>query len=247
MLFIQRNSIVLSLCLFYLITSLFSIEANAIAGDEPFSIYFSGQPYSKIWAELFTGNNPPLYEFVLKTISTIFGQTVLVFRLPSLLFATATLYLFFQFLKSHFSIQSAVFFGLMYCFSDYFITFSLEARGYSMLNFLVCTAVILYFKGFLEKSNTAKIGLILVNCLLLLTHYLSALFITVQVLAILLSPEIKNKIKNILIYYGVTLLIMSPLILNVVLKMFTQKEISAWAWTTRRNHRYVQYHLAFLK
>ncbi|MGB0933811.1 MAG: glycosyltransferase family 39 protein [Lishizhenia sp.] len=226
--FFKHNFGILIFCLFYFVSGLTFISFNAIAGDEPFSIYFSGQPYSKIWTELFTGNNPPLYEIFLKTISTLFGKSVVVFRLPSLLFATATLYLFYQFLKKRFSYQAAIFFGFMYCFSDYFITFSLEARGYSMLNFLICISVVLFFKGYTEHKKSAKIALVIINCLLLLTHYLSALFICVQVLAILLSPEIKSKIKTIFTYYGLNALIMSPLLLNIILRIKDQNNKTTW-------------------
>lgn len=228
MYFLKRNLVILGMSAFYLVSGLIFIEYNSIAGDEPFSIYFSGQAYSKIWTELFSGNNPPLYEIFLKTIHLIFGESVLVFRLPSLLFSVATLFLFFQFLKKNFSTQAAIIFGSFYCFSDYFITFSLEARGYPMLNFLICLAVITYFKAFLEKNKKAKIFLILINCLLLLTHYLSALFIVVQVISLLFSSTTKNKVKTIFTYYGLTALIMSPLILNVLLKIKNQKQISAW-------------------
>lgn len=226
--FFKKNAIILSLCVIYIITGLLFIETNTIAGDEPFSLYFSGQSYQKIWVELFNGNNPPLYELFLKSFSSIFGKSVISFRLPSLLFATTTLFLFYQFLRKYFSLQAAICFGLMYLFSDYFITFSLEARGYSLLNFLICTSTLFFFRGFVEQKKSSKYWLVLVNCLLLLTHYLSAIFIVFQVTVLLTSPEIKSKIKNIVIYYGITGLIMSPLIAKVFLKVSAQKEMSPW-------------------
>ena len=158
-------------------------------------------PWKEMWAYLAADKvHPPLYYLLLREWVAIFGTTVAAIRGYSLLFGMAilpTVYAITQLL--HVDEKDKKLFGLVmmsiFAVSPFFVAYSVEARSYSFLAFLILMSVYFFLK---MTRNLYKISIdtILFGVLLVaiaLTHYLSILVILGYIVAYALLIMIDKK------------------------------------------------------
>ena len=95
------------------------ISYQSIAGDEPFSIYFSQFNITTIISHLSSGNNPPLFEIILHLWIKLFGISETSVRLLPCLFSSITVYFIYKIGQKFFSFKSAIIASLFFTLSNY--------------------------------------------------------------------------------------------------------------------------------
>jgi mannosyltransferase len=196
-----------------LILKILFISSNSIGGDEPFSIYHAQMDLPSMIYHLKLGNNPPLFEIILHFWIKIFGISELSVRLPSLIFSVFTVYFIYRTGKDFFNYRIALFAGLLFTFSNYYLSLAHEARVYSLFAFLAALSMFAFLS--LLKSKGGKsihtASLIISNLLLIYSHYFGFFVIFVQiVLSISLYRQDRKLFQRLLLYQLIVFIFYIP-------------------------------------
>lgn len=193
-----------------LIIKLLYIDFNDISKDEPFTIYHSQLPALEIIKELLKGNNPPLYELFLHYWLKIFDPSSVSIRFPSVMFSSITSGIIFLLGHKLFNLRMGIYAASLYSISSFQFIFAHEARVYSLVLLLSTLSIYLTFKYM--KSKKFPVWLILVNVMMICSHYLTVFIILAQILII-----IRNKKRIKIFSYSYVLLFLMTLPLYIVL------------------------------
>ncbi|MBQ4647033.1 MAG: glycosyltransferase family 39 protein [Candidatus Gastranaerophilales bacterium] len=166
-------------------------------GDECYSILITkpNLPFCELFSD---PGNPPFYYLILKIIQ-YFSDSILIFRLSSVLFSILGAIFLFQFLYKNYSKKLANLALALYAINLPLIYFSQEIRNYS-LQVLLGILILIYTFKLIEKSNAKNwilygiLAIIAIN-----THYYQVLFLIAN-FVYLSFIFIKNKRKNDLIF-----------------------------------------------
>lgn len=198
------------------------IGSNALANDEPFSVYHAQMSAGSIIQQLTQGNNPPLYELILHFWSSIAGISETAVRLPSLFFSGVTMGFVFAFADRFFNRRVALFSSFIFILSNYHLQFAQEARGYALMGMLTMVSMY-YFLRLIQLLPTIKTEnkgktwriiayYVLASTSLIYTHYFGFFVLLVQFLFIAGQPTfVRRHWKTILVIVFSILLLYLPL------------------------------------
>lgn len=210
--FFKTVAVPLSLLILNIYLKVSYISVQAIAGDEPFSIYVAQFNASTIIEYVSKGNNPPLFELLLHVWIKLFGITETAVRMLPCLLSSLTLLLIYGIGKSFFSTKVAVVASLLFTFSSFELYFAHETRAYSLFMFLGAASMLAYLQ--LRQSPKSKkygVLLVLANSLLIYTHFLGFFVPFVQLFATLILKEPRQKLlKRYILYSGIVFLLYAP-------------------------------------
>lgn len=197
---------------------------NSLAWDEPFSVYHAQLPADQLVDVLISGNNPPLYELFLHQWTSFFGLSEVSVRFPSLLFSSLTAVFLFLIGKRHFNLTIAISATLLFTFSNYHVFFAHEARVYALFGMLATASMLIFMNCCANQKMSIKnlFWLLLVNVLMLYSHYFGFFIVLFQAIFVLSVPAVRQKIgKNFLVYGLLLVLLYLPLI-SVVFGRFLE-------------------------
>lgn len=142
--------------------------------------------------------HPPLYHLVLKTWYLLAEKVPLpvweiTFRLPSILFGVATVYIAYLIGKKLFDKRTALTVALLLATAPLHIYYSQEARMYSMAGFFASLSVY-YFISIIKKDKlTYWLGFIIATTLMLYTDYLPYLLLPTYVIYLIWARKTITK------------------------------------------------------
>lgn len=139
--------------------------------DESFSLHFASMPLGDMFGLIVHDVHPPLYLFLLNIWLKVFGTTLEMARLFSVLTGTLLVPVIFLLGKSVFGKRTALVAAALTALSPILLFHSGEARMYPLL--LLLTALSTWaFLGLLEKGTESKDlwAWTIITSLLLLTH-----------------------------------------------------------------------------
>jgi uncharacterized membrane protein len=179
------------------------INQCPIALDEPFSIFYAQQDIIDFLPEINQGNNSPLHFVLLHFWIKIFGISPFSVRSLSLLFSIISIPILYRLSKFGNLSKIGILVCLIYIFSRFNHFHALEARMYGL--FILFFLLIIYNINqiiFYQKSR--YVTLVILNVLLLYTHYLSVFVVLTEFIIIIIYsksflPHWKKIISSIVI------------------------------------------------
>jgi len=166
-----------------------------IAGDEPFTIFYSQSDYETFTNMLHTENNPPLFFILLHYWIGIFGLSTVSIRFLPFVFSVLTVLFIYKIGRKFFNIRVAIIAALLFTFSNFHISYAHEARVYSLFVLLTSISMYLFFDLIRGKSKKKTlVFLILSNVLLIYSHFFGFFILFIQCLSVVFIKEIRNKL-----------------------------------------------------
>lgn len=162
------------------------LDSQAIALDEPFTIFYAQQGFSEIIAGLAPYNNPPLFELILHPWIALGGTDAAWVRIVPMCFGAllpgAVYLLARQFTERVVALTS----GLLIALSTFHIYFSHEARAYSLFALLTALATLFLFRA-ISVSGWRRWACYGISCVMLIySHYFGFVVIATHVLVVVL-------------------------------------------------------------
>lgn len=159
-----------------------NLTSPSIWYDEAFSIYHAQFSYEHIIEMSLNDQNPPIYNIILYYWMNKFGNSIYNVRLLSVLFSLLSIPFLFYLAKKYINISAAIIASVLYLIWNELIYYSMEARCYSFVGFLVLTSIFLFLHLMLSKKFVIPtiIALSIVNVMLILSHYLSVFLLVSQ-------------------------------------------------------------------
>lgn len=202
------------------------LGVNELAHDEPFTVYWSQRPMAELWAMFANENNPPLFFLLIKAWSAFTPFEVAWLRVPSAVFSALTVWPLFLLTRKLVDVRAALVASLLFSFSNYHFGFAHEVRGYSLFALLTTTSMWLLVGDVTRRM----LWLALVNVLLVYTHFFGWPALGIQVLTVLLIPELRGRRKEVFRSLAVVLIAYVPYAL-----VFAQRlgqSVSDGTWLT---------------
>ena len=216
---LQENKWLVLILLVAVILRVYKIDFQSLWMDEIYTLNVasSNHSFSTIISEVNLRESfPYLYFFIMNTMFTLFGDTSIVARIPSVIFGVATVWMMYKLGKEAYSKNVGLIAALLITFNEYAIFHSQDARAYSM--YLLCLLFCYYkfIKYIKEDTKRNMIWYAVSAGILLNSNFFSVLnvlaqgFILVFILFSLDKTERANYFKRILIIAGIVFLFFIP-------------------------------------
>lgn len=163
---------------------------NALAHDEPFTVYWALQPWQAFSAMLETENNPPLYFMLMRTWAPLVPLDPAWLRIPSALFSVFAVWPLYLLGKRISGTTGALAASIIFTLSGYHYGFAHEVRAYSLFTLLTVLSVWQLVR-LADAQQRAWFWLLFVNILLVYTHFFGWLVVGLQALFLLLIKEFR--------------------------------------------------------
>lgn len=161
-------------CIVYAVLCMLNLNSS-IWFDESYSAYLIRGDFGDIWSMTAMDVHPPLFYFLLKTWSLIFGYTAPALRFMSIFFGALGLILLFHLLKRWFNVKAASVATVLTALSPMLIRYGQEMRMYTLVFFLVIAATYALDLALETKKNRYYILYAVLISLGMWTHYFTAL------------------------------------------------------------------------
>jgi hypothetical protein len=159
-----------------------------------------------------TGIHPPFYFILIYFWTRIFGCSETSLRSFSLIFGVLSIPLLYKLVNKICDRATAIISSLLFSLSPFLIYFSQEARMYPLFTFLALLSLNYVYDLVSRKfSKKNLIKILIINSLLLYTHFFSSLLILAENIFIFITQKKNFKnIKSWLITQFIILIIFSP-------------------------------------
>ncbi|RLD61348.1 MAG: hypothetical protein DRJ05_02800 [Bacteroidetes bacterium] len=220
------------LLLINFILKIIYIGYGDIAGDEPFTIFYSQVDYETFSKMLQTENNPPLFFVLIHFWIKIFGISAISTRFLPLIFSTITVLFIYKTGMKFFNIRIAIISSLLFTFSNYHMYFAHETRVYSLFALLTTISMYAFLSLILDKSKRGYFYLLIIsNILLIYSHFFGFFVLFIQFLSIISIKGLRdNLIKKYAFATFVTFILYVPYI-KLLLDRFSSSSGGTWVST----------------
>ncbi|HYC79518.1 MAG TPA: glycosyltransferase family 39 protein [Candidatus Binatia bacterium] len=183
------------------ILRLYNNTAVALWHDEAFSALYIKYSWGEMIHRIILDVHPPLYYFVLRFWSYVFGSTLFSLRALSILFGVLTVWAGYAFVKKAFKNENlALLAGLFLAINPFQIQYALEARMYTLGTFLALFGSWLLLRALENKTKKSWLLYGAVAAAMLYTHYYLMFTVLAQGLyalyVIFKNGEWKNPFRN---------------------------------------------------
>ena len=178
--------------------------------DESYGAYLARFSFSDIWSLTSADVHPPLYYFLLKIWSSIFGYTDFAMRFMSVFFGAIAIIFAWVWLKRKYGVKPALLAILLMSLSPMFIRYGQEMRMYTLAAAIVFAATFVLQLAIDTKKRRFWLIYGALMSLGMWTHYFTALIWIAQLsyLAYLYKKQIFQ--SNIILSYALAVLLYLP-------------------------------------
>jgi hypothetical protein len=163
---------------------------NPLAHDEPFTLYWAVRPFAEFLAMLGSENNPPLHFLIVRGWLAVTPMDPAWLRVPSALFSAAAVVPLYLLAHRSGGTRAAVVAGLLFTFNGHHYGFAHELRAYSLFT-LLTIAALWQLVRLADGKPRAMFWLLLMNVLLVYTHFFGWLVVGVEALCVLFVDDIR--------------------------------------------------------
>lgn len=207
------------------------LSSTSIAGDEPFSIYHAQMDVFSIVRLLSSGNNPPLYEIILHYWISIFGISEWAVRLPSLIFSSITAFYIYKIGVKYLTLEIALTACVLFIFSNYQILYAHQARGYTLFGMLTTMSLYYYIQFINQKTEPFKYSwwFIIINVLLIYTHYFGIIVLGIEVTFILFNAHLRQLLwRKMLFIFSIIAICYLPMLYTMFIRFTDSVTNGTW-------------------
>ncbi|MDA3866017.1 MAG: glycosyltransferase family 39 protein [Salinivirgaceae bacterium] len=202
---------------------LFIIHGKSLYGDEPFTLYFSQQPFLNIIDRLVNDSNPFLHPFLLHTWIKIFGVTAFSGKLLSAILSSLTAALLFKLFYKRFGLLMPLIASVLFTLSEINLFYAQEIRAFALVGVLTTVSIYLFFEIIYSPKKKHIILLGVVNLSLVMSHYAAFLLPVVESIGILFFIRSHKKSVLYFIYsQSIALLLFAPWFIYSVMNNIPQ-------------------------
>lgn len=182
----------------------FSMMSDRVLwGDEAFSANTAAKSMSGILQVLYYwDNHPPLYYYWLKLFGTLFGYTVPVFHLASLVPFVIGIVLALTFVRKHFGMLPAAFFVMISGLGQACLEYNLEVRMYALAFLCVMGCFYCSYRIIADGSRKTWVGMVLWALGAAYSHYYALVAVGIMMfftgVAVWIKYRGKTWIKGVL-------------------------------------------------
>lgn len=178
--------------------------------DESYGAYLTRSSFGDIWNLTAVDVHPPLYYFVLKLWSMLFGYTDFGMRFMSIFFGAIAIVFAWQWLKRKFGLKPAMLATLLMTVSPMFIRYGQEMRMYTMAAAIIFAATYVMQLAIDTKQRKYWIIYGVLLALGMWTHYFVGLIWLAHLAYLIYVYRKKIFQKNIIISYATGVLLYLP-------------------------------------
>lgn len=195
------------------------IGNKSVRFDEAHSIFFSKMPWRDFWTVLFSKEaNQGLY-YVLLKFWLVLGDGEFSIRALSAFFAIASIPFLYALANRLFGSRAGLAAALLLSVNAYFIEHAQEARGYSLVLFLVILSSYLFVRMIQDPDNKITFyGYIIVSALAVYAHFFAALVITAQAFSVPFLPPKHIRTRRLLFAGMMIAAFITPIIYFILTK-----------------------------
>ncbi len=179
---IRNNYLLFLIFLLGLVLRIYDLGSESMWVDEEVSVAVAKLDLVALIKYNFLNdqNHPPLYFAILHYGVLIFGDSEFASRLPSAIFGSFSIIAIYMVGRLAFNKNVGLLAALILATSTFHISYSQEARSYSLLVFLTLLSYYFYLKIVSSKKRSYFLGYILSSVLILYTHYFGFLIVAAQ-------------------------------------------------------------------
>ncbi|MCC6839588.1 MAG: glycosyltransferase family 39 protein [Flavobacteriales bacterium] len=171
---------------------------NELAGDEPFTVYWSLRPWSELFSMLRTENNPPLYFLLMHGWMKLVPLDPAWLRVPSALFSALTVWPLFLLGRRLGGTLAGLTAALLFTFSQHSYAFAHEVRAYPLL-VLSCTWAVWQLVRLADDHRRhpsqrprSIVWLVAANALATWAHYFGWLMVGLEIFLVFVVPLLRT-------------------------------------------------------
>lgn len=189
--------VVYVLALFVVVINISLIFDNVVWGDEAFSVNTAQNTFSGIMQILYYyDSHPPLHYFWMKIFGDIFGHTIYIYHLASLVPFIISIVLVVSFFRKRLGNIPAAFLVVILGLGYFCIEYNLEIRMYSLAFLGVLMTFYCAYRVISEGKKIAYIGMVLWALLAAYSHYYGLVTVGILMFMTTLAIWIKYRGKS---------------------------------------------------
>ena len=213
------------LCTISLVLKLLWIGHNELAHDEPFTVLQAHRSLAGLFKILPEENNPPLHFILMQLWVKLVPPDAAWLRVPSAIFSALIIWPLFSIGRKLHGERVAWIASLLFIFSSYHAGFAHEVRAYSLFALLATTSILQLHRISIGKPAT---WLVVVNILMVYTHFFGWLMIGIQFLCVFLMKEWRPQWKRFLLSLLPVVIAFLPYILIFTQRVSTSVGKGTW-------------------
>lgn len=156
---------------------------------------------------------PPLYYIFLHCNQILFGNSELSLRLISIISNVLCIPILYLFAKEIYSKKEALLACVLFSFSPFALSYSVEVRGYSLFLLLTTLSFYLFINFYKNKNNNFSLySYLIVALLCTLTHYFGLMIVIFQLLFLFMNSKNILKQNYIIFLIFICIILIYPLI-----------------------------------